>query len=126
MGGQPLLGSSTGSLEPPEEGSYATFLIELQRLHQSLVAGETPVERIAAVLDGEASVALRSLVPIATRRRTGSFFTSTDLARLLADRLTGTLAKDSIVDDPSCGAGDLLLSVVPLLWAWGPRPTMAN
>jgi hypothetical protein len=66
-------------------------------------------ERAFAALNGQASVELRRVIPLKTRRRFGAFFTGSDLATRLTSRCT-KLDGHSIIHDPSLGMGDLLLA----------------
>jgi len=66
-------------------------------------------ERARAALDGQASLKLRQVIPLKTRRRVGAFFTGSDLAARLIARCT-KLDGHSIIHDPSLGMGDLLLA----------------
>ena len=65
---------------------------------------------IAPALDGEPSRALRKLISLEDRRRDGVFFTGSKLAEKVAFSLTGQLSETSVVTDPACGGGDLLLA----------------
>ncbi len=67
-------------------------------------------EDFAAVLDGQPSAKLRDVVPVSLRRATGAFFTGAALAERALDPYIWTLSRSSIVFDPACGAGDLLLA----------------
>lgn len=67
-------------------------------------------KRISYALDGQAASELRRLVPLATLRSDGIFFTSSDLARRAVQNLLPTFGPDSVILDPACGAGDLLLA----------------
>ena len=70
--------------------------------------GVAPAE-LAHALDGGPRRALRSTVPLQTRRASGAFFTSEDLATRLWD--VPDRFPHGAVADPACGAGDLLLTV---------------
>lgn len=70
--------------------------------------------RMAAVLNGEPSSELAKSLSLDSRRKIGAFFTSAELARR-AVRLTSRNNKLEILFDPSCGAGDLLLSAARYL-----------
>jgi len=86
------------------------------------------LERIAA-LNGEASAALRRLIPLERLRKDGAFFTQSALAARIMRHLPSS--PPSIFFDPACGAGDLLLAAarrLPLraslpatLQLWGKR-----
>lgn len=92
----------------------------LDSLLRDLANGCTRHKDIQRALNGGATTALRQLVPYNARRSAGAFFTPTKIAdaatRLLRDRLTAA----SIVYDPACGAGDLLLAAARAL----PRDTV--
>lgn len=60
-------------------------------------------------LNGEAGRELERLVPIASRRRAGTFFTGTRLADQLAARVQ--IDKRTAITDPTVGAGDLILAI---------------
>lgn len=65
--------------------------------------------RVDAALNGQASVELRRVAPVETRRKFGAFFTGTNLASQLID--CGTeFSATSIFYDPTCGMGDLLIA----------------
>lgn len=61
-------------------------------------------------LNGGPARTLRQLVPIATRRRAGAFFTGFRLASHLLTKAKFPASRPLIILDPACGAGDLLLS----------------
>jgi hypothetical protein len=65
--------------------------------------------RVDAALNGQASVELRRIAPVETRRISGAFFTGTDLGAQLLSCSRRFDAK-SIFYDPSCGMGDLLIA----------------
>ncbi|MBI3920227.1 MAG: N-6 DNA methylase [Armatimonadetes bacterium] len=66
---------------------------------------------IEAALDGEPAEQLRCLVSLDQLRKSGAFFTGSSLARRAVKLLAGSLTEHSIVLDPACGAGDLLIAV---------------
>src|SRR6266478_6672135 len=66
--------------------------------------------RVERALNGEAAEMLIRQVPVEVLRRSGAFFTPTDLAEKLVERIAGDLAAGKSVMDPACGAGDLLLA----------------
>jgi hypothetical protein len=95
--------------------AYSGFTTKLDALLRESV--ETPWAsdlrtRIAYALDGQAAAELRRSVPLATLRADGIFFTSSDLARRAVQNLLPTLGPDSMILDPACGAGDLLIACV--------------
>jgi hypothetical protein len=66
--------------------------------------------QVTAALDGQPGAELRRAVDLQSRRAQGAFFTSAAMAKrtLRPDFLS--LNEDSIIVDPTCGAGDLLLA----------------
>ena len=100
-----------------------------QRLCRLLQAphDESRLDGVMAALDGEASTLLRRTISLQSRRDVGCFFTSAGLADRLVEGIDTAAWKT--IADPSCGAGDLLLSIgrrLPLqrsvrstLQAWG-------
>lgn len=67
------------------------------------------------ILDAGASRALSNLVPMELRRENGVFFTSKHLASIVWKRAMSSLTERSVIVDPACGAGDLLLPPVRYL-----------
>lgn len=67
-------------------------------------------ERVTAALDGEAGTALRRLVSIEELRDSGVFFTAAALAGRALQPISATLDDASVILDPACGAGDLLIA----------------
>ncbi len=65
---------------------------------------------ILAALDGEPAEQLRRLVPLEDARSAGAFFTGSCLAKRLVGLVAHTITPRSILVDPACGAGDLLLA----------------
>ena len=104
--------------------------------HLSILADVPPAhrdgiwrDRSAAALDGQPSEVLRRTVPIETRRRLGAFFTGSELSHIAVRPIVHTLEKGSVILDPACGVGDLLLACASRLSrqgdgrveAWGHR-----
>jgi hypothetical protein len=93
--------------------AFGTYVKTLEQLCLR-AATRSPVESVAgeirAALDGEAARQLRRVIPRETLRATGSFFTGSQLATKVAERLAPTLTQESRILDPACGAGDLLLA----------------
>ena len=67
--------------------------------------------RLDAALDGEAGRELRSLVDLKARRLSGAFFTGSEMAERALGPILPTISGRSVVVDPACGAGDLLVAV---------------
>lgn len=69
------------------------------------------VARVDAALDGEAGRVLRTLVDLNERRASGAFFTGSELAERALRPVLSTISDRSVVLDPACGAGDLLVAI---------------
>ena len=67
-------------------------------------------QRIYAALDGEPGRKLRAAVPISELRASGVFFTGSVLADFALRAAATSLSSDSVIFDPACGAGDLLVA----------------
>lgn len=69
----------------------------------------TPEERTRAVDLDDIDLVLRACLSIDEMRDAGSFFTGQKLASNVVDMLVTPITKESIVLDPNCGAGNLLI-----------------
>lgn len=69
----------------------------------------THFERMKRVLDGEPSEELRNLVPISDIKKSGAFFTEKKLTDFALSRFLKTINHSSVILDPACGVGDLLI-----------------
>ena len=94
---------------------YLHFVGHLDSLLRDLANGRIRHHEIQKVLNGGAANALRRLVPYSARRRAGAFFTPTPIVNATTQLLKGRLASSSVVYDPACGAGDLLLAALRAL-----------
>jgi hypothetical protein len=93
--------------------TFDGYIQGLETLVVDLLAGLGRTKngyRVKALLDGEVAAQFRASVPLKTRRSFGAFFTSTRLARRLSRRVLTNIPPDSIIADPACGVGDLLLA----------------
>lgn len=88
---------------------YSAYVSQLKRLAVESHRSVDWNTRVEAALNGQASVELRRVAPLETRRKFGAFFTGTDLGSQLIGRSTGFGAK-SVFYDPTCGMGDLLIA----------------
>ena len=97
---------------------FSKYVNQLRHLalasHDSSAADEM-TKAIDAALDGGASVALRRLVDLEVLRDRGAFFTGSKLSRRAARFIAKTLDSHSVILDPACGAGDLLLACAEAL-----------
>ena len=88
--------------------AYRTYVADLKNLAGDSRRADDWDERAVAALNGQASVELRRVIPLKTRRRVGAFFTGSELAARFISRCS-KFDKRSIIHDPSMGMGDLLL-----------------
>lgn len=63
-----------------------------------------------AILNGEVSREFRATVPLSSRREHGAFFTSESLAKKVTRKFICDFGDDTLIVDPACGTGDLLLA----------------
>jgi hypothetical protein len=91
---------------------YSVYADHLDTL---VLGSSSPSDREACVnaaLDGEASRECRQLVDLKYLRRDGVFFTSSELRSFALSCLLSSIDESSVLYDPACGAGDLLLGGV--------------
>lgn len=88
---------------------YSAYVSTLKRLAVESHRVADWNTRVDAALNGQASVELRRVAPVETRRQFGAFFTGTDLGSRLIGCGTGCGAT-SVYYDPTCGMGDLLIA----------------
>lgn len=74
-------------------------------------------ERAYGCVDGLAASELRRLVPLEDRRTSGAFFTDSGLAQKVLALIKPTLTLDSVVYDPACGAGNLLIAAADIFYS---------
>lgn len=65
---------------------------------------------IDAALDGQPARELRRLIPLENLRSSGAFFTGSKLSKHALRFLLKTIDDKSVILDPACGAGDLLIA----------------
>ncbi len=131
----------------PSKGRSSTFTPD-GSIGVSLMAFETYVEaaeqatredtpadgastRDHPLLNGAPYQAFRQAIDLADRRDAGTFFSGPAIATRLADMLGSEVSERSLVVDPTCGMGDLLLayadrlriagSLSETIAAWGER-----
>jgi hypothetical protein len=93
---------------------YQPYVDHLNELVHALVHGDESAaafdaEAVSEALHDGASAALRHLVALQDRRPAGAFFTSSVLADLAWAPLLPTIGESSVIVDPACGAGSLLI-----------------
>ena len=102
----------TAVLKKAERSPFSDYSAYVSTLKRLAVESHRVADwntRVDAALNGQASVELRRVAPVATRRKFGAFFTGTDLGSRLIDCGTG-FGATSVFYDPTCGMGDLLIA----------------
>ncbi len=97
---------------------FSAYSDHIQHLLMDLARSSSPIlhnELASVILNGEATSALQQLVPLDVRKKEGLFFTSTQLADKIAERLAPKLQAGVRLLDPACGAGNLLLACAKYL-----------
>lgn len=92
---------------------YRPYVNHLQKLLSRLFLNESNLptsEDVHRALDGEPNRKLRELLPKQTRHSSGAFFTGKPLSERAISLFSKSLDVSSVVLDPACGAGDLLLA----------------
>jgi hypothetical protein len=118
----------------PQMKAFEVYVDRLQSIALDALDGfgaQTNTDNIEAILDGEVARKFRSYVPLKTRRRFGAFFTGRSLAGRLSRKSLCDIYPNSIIADPACGTGNLLLAaadelpigsnVTETLEIWGSR-----
>ena len=93
--------------------SFEKYVDALDRLVQ-LTSKSSSIDHSAvidAALDGQAAHEVRKSMSLATQRKVGAFFTSSDLAARTVQSVLQTLTPKSHVFDPAVGAGNLLVAI---------------
>lgn len=93
---------------------YALYVNSLNTLLEEIISGsslyESKQDLVAHNLDGAASEELRQTIPLEKLREHGTFFTSSSLARRAIEPVAHTINQNSVIYDPACGAGNLLIA----------------
>ena len=113
--GPPRRGPSDRRECPSRMREYQHFVGHLDSLLRDLAKGRIRHDEIQHVLNGGAATQLRRLVPHGARRTAGAFFTPTKITNTITQLLHERLTSKSVVYDPACGAGDLLLAAARAL-----------
>ena len=98
--------------------AFASYVNDLEGLLEQALASprkDGVDDRIGAALDGQPGRELRRLVGLEEQRAAGAFFTGSALAERAVAPLAKSLDRRSVILDPACGAGDLLVSVSKLM-----------
>jgi hypothetical protein len=93
---------------------YSAYVSSLKRLAKESNGVADWNARVNAALNGQASVELRRVSPLETRRKYGAFFTGTDLGEKLLG-CGSEFGEKSVFFDPTCGMGDLLVAAAKRL-----------
>ena len=95
---------------------YKSFVRQLETLFNCAKYNPNVFQdEIEAATNGLAKSELYLRVPVAIRRKTGTFFTDEHTARIAARFLQSKIEAGGIICDPACGAGDLLLACTDYL-----------
>ncbi len=81
----------------------------LSKLEEPLVDDEI-VARIDEALDGQPAQELRRLVSLSELRTSGAFFTGSKLSQFAVNSFANTIDDESVILDPACGTGNLLIA----------------
>ena len=63
-----------------------------------------------SMLNGQVSKVFRSTVPLDNRREHGIFFTNEKLAQVVTHKFISDFNRKTLIADPACGTGDLLIA----------------
>jgi hypothetical protein len=88
---------------------YLEFSNIVRQARLAVSSGVTCGNDIHSLLNGGAGAALRSLIDKKTRADFGMFFSGEGLAKKVAALAAPHVTPTSVIADPACGAGDLLL-----------------
>jgi len=97
------------------------FVSELQEVLKNTI-NQYPTKKdiVMQMLDGRLATELRRLVPVENLREAGAFFTGNQLGKIVVSKeFASTINKTSVLVDPTCGGGDLLLACTPYLQIYG-------
>lgn len=97
---------------------YEAYVAELSMLANRLrTEGNRAglAQSVDASLDGQPGRRLRELVSVGDLRASGAFFTGSELATFAASKFVTPITESSVVLDPACGAGDLLVTCAKAL-----------
>lgn len=93
--------------------AFSAYTNELEKLVDKYVAAPDSSELLPIVevaLKNQASAMARQLICIDDLRAQGIFFTHRELANIALETIGDSITENSVVLDPACGAGDLLLT----------------
>lgn len=84
-------------------GSFIDLVINAPNL-------DNHIEKIDHILNGQPADELRKLVSLSNLRKSGAYFTGSNLANIALESILPTIDDKSVILDPACGTGDLLLA----------------
>jgi len=98
----------------PTMKGFAPYVKHLEGLAEAIArkgARDTTWHKLlGGALDGQPAARLRELVPLHVRKDAGAFFTGTALAKLALGGQAPAFSETSVIFDPACGVGDLLVA----------------
>ena len=92
---------------------YTPYLDYLDSLLAKLaepLENDDIITRIDDALDGQPAQELRRLVSLSELRTSGAFFTGSKLSQFAVKSFADTIDDRSVILDPACGTGDLLIA----------------
>lgn len=96
--------------------AYAPYIADLRRLLVDRREEASFQQLAEQAVNGEASTRLSELISVYRLKRTGAFFSSSELSQRAAENITtSTSGEASLIVDPACGAGNLLLAAAKKL-----------
>ena len=90
--------------------NFRPYLNYLDKIVDEAIRLPLSTASLDAALDGQPADELRRLVSLDEMRSTGAFFTSSKLSKIALQKFVKSLDEQSIILDPACGAGDLLIA----------------
>ncbi len=95
--------------------SFSAYSEEIESILSLSSDRSEIIDAASVILNGRATAALQTLVPIHTRKQAGIFFTSSELAKKSAEYIKPMLQDGYRLLDPACGAGNLLIACTEYL-----------
>lgn len=92
---------------------FSSYVGYLEAVIAEVTTGSSSADKrrnIDAILDDKSAQELRRLVPPEVLRASGAFFTGSELSQSALQFFGETLGDESVILDPACGAGDLLIA----------------
>ncbi len=91
--------------------AFSEYSNEIQYILNSAIHKNSAIPRshVKSILNGKTTSELKRLVSLKYRKDNGIFFTGPQLSKKVANKLKHILTDGTMVIDPACGAGNLLL-----------------